>query len=321
MDSKSIKKVACIGAGIIGSSWATYFAMKGYPVAVCDISETQLDDARKFVEKNLAYLEEKGLLTKGDVEKALSHVNYTTDYEKGLSDVQFIQENGPENYEIKQTILKQAEKYADKGAIYSSSTSGLLMTEIAKYAEHPERCLGAHPYNPPHLIPLVEITKGEKTSEEAVNCAYDFFKVIGKEPIILKKETPGFIANRLQVGLWREAVELVNRGVCTFEDIDKATVFGPGLRWAILGTSLNLELSGGKVGIEGLIHHLEDSFSMWLEDMAAWKKFPDHWDDNIQESVNQQIAKRAPEFGNNHEDIIRFRDDCLLKILQMHKKL
>ena len=196
------------------------------------------------------------------------------------------------------------------------------MTEIAKYAEHPERCIGAHPYNPPHLIPLLELTKGEKTTEENIQTAYDLYKKIGKEPIILQKEVLGFIANRLQMGLLREACEMMMRGVCTVEDIDKALTYGPGLRWALMGTFMCLELSGGKKGIEGCINDLEPSWNLWLEDMASWTKFPyEDWAHRAQLGMNDEIANREPEFGNNHDDIIRFRDDCLLDILKMHNKL
>lgn len=322
MKANDIKKVACVGAGVIGASFATNFAMKGLPTVVCNIRAPRLEEAKAFIENNLSYLLEKGVINKADFELAMSNVEYTTDFEKGLRDVQFIQENGPENYKIKKTLLAEIEAHTSSETIIASSTSGLLISEIAKMARHPERCVGGHPYNPPHLIPLVEITKSEQTSNEAVQCAYDFYKMIGKEPIVLQKETLGFLANRLQIALYREIVHLVMNGVCTVEDADKALVFGPGLRWAIMGMCMCLELSGGKVGIEGLTHHLEPSWNLWLKDMANWDEFPyKDWPEIVQKGVLEELANRPAEFGNTHESITRFRDDFLIDILEGHKKL
>ncbi len=322
MKATDIKKVAVIGSSVIGSSFATNFAMKGYPVSVLDVDENALKTAEDFVTKNLQYLQEKDILTEADVQKALDQIIYTTSYEEALDGVQFIQECGPEKYEIKKAILTEAEKHISADVVYASSTSGLLMSEIAKVAQHPERCLGAHPYNPPHLIPLVELTKAEETSEEALTCAYDFYKLIGKEPIILNKEVVGFISNRLQMGVYREIMHLVMTGVCSVEDIDKALVFGPGLRWGVMGCLMCLEMSGGDGGISGLLEKMADGWEVWLKDMANWQDFPyEDWPEIVQEGINEEMANRDPEFGNDHESIIRFRDDALLELLKIHKKL
>lgn len=321
MEASEIKKISCLGAGVIGSSWATNFAVRGYPVCVCDISSEQLVGAKKSIANNLEFLVNKGILGKEDAANAEGLVIFSTSVEEAVNDVQFIQESGPEKYEIKQQVLFEIEKYVSAGTIIASSTSGLLITEIAKFAKHPERCVGGHPYNPPHLIPLVEITKGEKSSPEAVKCAYDFYTLLGKEPVILQKETLGFIANRLQRALSREATDLVMRGVCTVEDVDKAVVFGPGLRWAILGPNMVMHLGGGMQGIKGLINHLRDSGNMWLKDMASWTEEPEEWADLAQEGVLLEIEKRPAEFGKTTEEIIEFRDNMLVELLKLHKKL
>ncbi len=322
MDAKDIKKVACVATGVIGSSWATNFAMKGFPVNVYDIDESKLVSAREFVEKNLNYLKEKDLLTEEEVSDAMSKMTYTTDIHEAVCDVQFVQESGPENYKLKKSILKDIEANAPSDTIIASSTSGLSMTEIAKDAVHPERCVVGHPYNPPHLIPLVDVCKSEYTSDECAKCAYDFYKLLGKEPVMLKKEALGFIANRLQMALWREATEMVHREICSLEDIDKAVVFGPGLRWALMGPGVCFQLSGGEGGIEGLLHHLEPSWNLWLEDMADWHHFPyDEWPAESQKGLDEEKANRDPAFGNTDEEITAWRDDCLLELLKMHKKL
>ncbi|MBP2643595.1 MAG: 3-hydroxyacyl-CoA dehydrogenase [Firmicutes bacterium] len=321
MNAAQIKKAACVGAGVIGSSWATNFALRGYPVCIYDINQEQLDIARKNVASNIAFLVDKKVITKDEGAQAQQRVSYTTNMEEAVKDVQFIQESGPEKYEIKRTVVAEIEKYTAADTIIASSTSGLLITEIAKLAKHPERFVGGHPYNPPHLIPLVEITKGEKTSSEALQGAYDFYTKIGKEPVILNKETLGFIANRLQLALAREFMDLILTGVCTVEDIDKALLFGPGLRMAILGPILTMHLGGGAGGARGLYTMIRESSQMWLKDMAHWTDIPLEWPEVAHEGVLKELENRSAEFGKTPEEIIKFRDNMLIEILKMHKKL
>lgn len=321
MEVNNIKKVACVGAGMIGSSWATNFAMKGYPVCLYDIGTELLYNAQKNIKRNFNILQQYGIMTKQAVEKAENLLEYTASIEAAVKEVQFIQESGPEKYEVKQQILAEIEEYTSSQTIIASSTSGLLITEIAEFAINPERCIGAHPYNPPHILPLVEINKGEKTSPEVVQAAYNFYSHLGKEPIILQKESLGFIANRLQISLVREAVDLVMRGVCSVEDIDKAVTFGPGLRWALIGPNLISQLGGGRQGIRGLSIHLNPSAEKWLADMAKWDKFPDGWPDIAQEGVDKEMANRSAEFGRTNEEIVQFRDRSLFELLKIHKKL
>lgn len=320
MEAAAIKKIACVGAGLIGSSWATNFAMRRYPVCVFDISDGQLAAARQNISSNFAFLVRKGIFAAAEAAHLEGLVSYTTRLDEAVGDVQFIQESCPENYEIKRQLLAEAEKFTAKDTIIASSTSGLLITEIAKNANHPERCIGGHPYNPPHLIPLVEITKGEQTSAEVVECAYGFYSLLGKEPVILHKETLGFIANRLQMALYREAIDLVMRGVCSVEDIDKAVVFGPGLRFAILGPNLLFHLGGGAQGIKGLLTRLR-SGDLWLKDMARWIKEPEEWPDMAQDGVLREIENRPAETGRTTEEIKEFRDNMLIELLKLHHKL
>lgn len=181
MESAKIKNIAVLGgSGQIGSGWATNFLWKGYPVSIYDVSDECLQTVRGRIRGNLEYLVNKGVLTADKMNVALSLAKFTTKIEEALQDVQFIQEAVPEKYEIKQAVLKEVDRYAAQDAVFASSTSGLLITEIAKYSSLPERCLGAHPYNPPHLIPLVEISKGEKTNESSIRKAYDFYRSWGK---------------------------------------------------------------------------------------------------------------------------------------------
>jgi 3-hydroxyacyl-CoA dehydrogenase len=318
MKASEIKRISVLGGGgIIGSSWSTYFLWKGFPVAVYDINDQALTLSRNRIAGNLSYLAEKKVLTKKAAKEALGRALFTHDIKEAAHDVQFFQESVPENYGIKQSLLSALDQYGLPEALFASSTSGLLITEIAEFSKYPERCIGAHPYNPPHLIPLVEINRGERTSEETVQTAYDFYKGIGKEPIILKKEALGFISNRLQLALYREAIDLVLRGVCSVEDIDKAVCFGPGLRFALMGPNLIFQLGGGKVGLKGLMEHVGPSIEMWWADMADWKTWPERSRDILQEGVMQEMANRRPEEGRTTEEITRWRDDMLLKLLKL----
>ncbi|UMZ74226.1 3-hydroxyacyl-CoA dehydrogenase family protein [Natranaerofaba carboxydovora] len=317
----NIEKISCVGTGVIGASWATNFIIKGCYVNLYDVGEEELDRAISLVDNNLGFLVKKEVLTVEEKDYAKSLMKTTTSLEEAVKDVHLIQESVPEKYEIKQEILKEADSFAPEEAIFASSTSGLLISEIAKYSNNPFRCIGAHPYNPPHLIPLVEITKGEKSSQETIDRAYDFYKSIDKEPIVLQKEVLGFVANRLSLALYREAIELIMRGVCSVEDVDKAVTFGPGLRYATMGPSLLYHLGGGAHGIKGILHHIGPSVEKWWEDMATFTKIPDGFPEIAQEGVKEELKNRSKEFGNTEEEVIKFRDDILIELLKNHKKV
>lgn len=321
MKLEKMTKVSCVGGGVIGYSYALIMALKGLNVYVYDISEDALDLAKTRFGESLKPLIQNEVLTDAEAVDLEKRVHYTTSMEEAVRDVYFIQESGPEHYEVKWKIVEAIEKYAPDDAIIASSTSGLLITEIAKYAKHPERFVGGHPYNPPHLIPLVEISKGEKTTEEVVQKAKEFYQFIGREPVVLQKEALGFICNRLQMALYREVCELVMRGVCTVEDADKAVTFGPGIRWGIMGPSLIFELGGGKVGIDGLMNHLHDSIGLWLNDMADWKEFPTEWPKIAKEGVMKELQQRSADIGNDIESLAKYRDDMLISFLKLHHKL
>ena len=313
MNVQDIKKVVCIGGGTIGASWATYFLWKGLDVTIQDITEEALERAKNLITSNIDFFVEKGIITeemRQDIEK---RAIYSTDFEEALTGAHFIQESVFESYEVKQNIINEMDKYAPE-AIYSSSTSGLLITEIQKNSKYPERCVVGHPFNPPHLIPLVEIVKGEKTSEETVKIAYDFYKSIGKEPIICNKEVPGHIANRVQMALWREAADLVLNGVCSVKDVDLAVRYGPGLRWALMGPHLTWDLSSPN-GIAGTLHHIGPSMESWMADMAEWKKIPENASEVLTEGLKEVTDHATPE------ELKAWRDDKLIEILKQVDKL
>lgn len=321
MKVEDIKIVSCVGAGIIGYSWALYFSLKGLDVTLYDVSEEALELAKKRIDESLKSLIKNDVIDELEAKKIKDRIVYTTSMEVAVRDADFIVESGPENYDVKRQIVEDIEKYTRDETIVVSSTSGLLITEIAKNARHPERFMGAHPYNPPHLIPLVEITKGEKTSEEVVQVAKSFYQSIGKEPIVLQKEALGFICNRIQMALYREVCDLVMRGVCTIEDADKAVTYGPGLRWGIMGPSLIFQLAGGEYGIAGALKHMGASANMWLADMADFKSLPDEFGAIAQRGVDEELAHRNAEVGNDNASLEAYRDAMLIDLLKLHGKL
>lgn len=321
MEVKNIKKVACVGAGVIGYSWALYYSLKKLSVTVYDLTEDKIDLAKNRIHESLLNLEKNNVVQENEISEIESRITYTTSMEAAVKDVQFITESGPEHYEVKQKMAEEMEKYTADDTIIASSTSGLLVSEIAKNAKHPERFIGAHPYNPPHLIPLVELTKGDKTDEHVLEVAKEFYQSIDKEPVVLQKEALGFICNRIQMAVYREVCNLVMNGVCTIEDADKAVTYGPGLRWAIMGPSLVFELGGGEGHIDGLMKHLNPSISLWLHDMADFKDFPEEFPEIARKGVEEAMKNRPAEIGNDDQSLAEYRDKMLIELLKLHNKL
>ncbi len=315
------KIFASIGAGVIGYSWALKFALAGWTVYAQNRTAASSETCKNRIEESMETLVKNGVLTEEAAKAALDRIHYTTSIQEAVQHADFIQESSREDYETKHALVKEIEKYAPAEAVIASSTSGLLITEIAKPAIHPERFVGGHPYNPPHLIPLVEITKGDRTADWAVDKAKAVYTSIGNEPVVLNKEALGFICNRLQMALYREVANLVLEGVCSVEDADKAVVFGPGIRWGILGPSAIFELGGGAGGVFGLMNHLGPSIDLWLNDMADWKSFPKQWAQTAQAGVNEEIARRPAEIGNTKESLQAYRDHMLIELLKLHGKL
>ncbi len=320
MTVTDIKRVACIGGGVIGSSWAIQFAMHGLDVTLYDINEEQLLKSRTQMDKSLDSLLRYEAITAERREEIVEKITFTTEMAAAVQGAHFIQESGPERLGIKQSILAQVEQFAAPDALYASSTSGLLISDITAHAAHPQRCIGAHPYNPPHLIPLVELTRCEKTDDGVVQLAYDFYQSIGKEAVLLQKECPGFIANRLQLALYREVQDLVMRGVCSVEDADKALVYGPGIRWAIFGHNMIMQL-GNPGGLTGMVQMLGSSGDRWLEDMASWTHQPDNWAEVAQPGVDREMANFPDYIGHTNDECRAYRDRMLIDILKLHKKL
>ena len=249
---EGISHVAVLGTGTIGASWAAYFLARGLSVAASDPAPHAEGFLRHFVETAWPTLERLGLHSEADP----ARLRFTTDPVAAMEGAGFVQENGPERIEVKVALFEQVSAALPPDALIASSSSTLLPTAMQARTRHPERLVLGHPFNPPHLIPLVEVAGGEQTAPEAVERAMRFYAAIGKHPIRLMKEMPGHVSNRLQAAIWREAAYLVEQGVVSVADVDAAVSQGPGLRWAIMGPIMTYHLGGGAGGLRYLMDHI-----------------------------------------------------------------
>jgi 3-hydroxypropionate dehydrogenase (NADP+) len=304
---KGIKKITCVGSGLIGQGWAALYALNGYEVVLQDVTEEKLSEAVKRVSHHMEILVNAGLGYNS--ESAKRRLSKTTSLEKAIDGTDFVTESVYENLDVKRHLFSEMDELAPKNVILASSTSGYMMSEIGKdMNRYPERGVVAHPWNPVHLVPLVELSPSKKTSKETIDKTYLLMKDIGRVPVILKKEVPGFIANRISVALWREALDLVDRGVATVEDVDKAIRAGPGIRWAIMGPYLTYHLGGGKGGIRYLMDHIGDKKTEWLRSMANWTEFPVSVKEKAIEGVQDMVS------DTSLEELEAWRDEYLIAL-------
>lgn len=308
---KDIERVACVGGGTIGSSWAALFSANVRKVYLYDLEEEILDSALDNIDAQLSSLSKKGLVKKS-INDLIGKIKTTTDMAEALNDVDYVQESAPESYKVKKEVFREMDNLTSRETILASSTSGLLMTKIQRATENPKRCVIAHPWNPPLLVPLVEIVPGENTSPKTVNKTIRIMKNLGKSPVRLKKEVPGFIGNRLQAAVWREACSLVDRGVANLEEVDKALSKGPGIRWAFMGPHLTFHLGGGEGGIKHFIDHLVNSFSEWWRDMDDWDKMPYTTAKEVIRGMQDYEIIQKKSF----EELVDWRDEKLVKLLK-----
>ncbi len=304
---EGIEKVACIGSGLVGQSWAALYVLHGYHVVLQDISEEKLLTAVKRVYHHMDVLVEAGLAQKQN--KAEIQLTTTTRLEDALRGVDFVTESVYESLDVKRPLYAEMDKLTSEDVVLASSTSGYMMSEIGRdMKNHPERAIVAHPWNPVHLIPLVELSPSPCTSKETINRTYRLMEDIGRVPVVLKKEAPGFIANRISVALWREALDIVNRGIASVEDVDKAVMAGPGIRWAMMGPYLTYHLGGGEGGIEYLMDHIGVKKQEWLKDMARWTEFPAGVKDKAVQGVDELVGDMSLE------ELEAWRDQYLISL-------
>jgi 3-hydroxyacyl-CoA dehydrogenase len=255
---EGITHVAVLGTGTIGASWAANFLAQGLSVAASDPAPGAEAFLKTFIENAWPTLAALGLAPGADP----ARLRFSANPVAAVEGAGFVQENGPERLDVKVALFEQVSRALPPETIIASSSSTLLPTAMQARCIHPERLLLGHPFNPPHLIPLVEVCGGEKTGVDAVDRAMAFYRAIGKHPIRLNKEMPGHVSNRLQSALWREAAFLVEQGVVDVADVDAAVAMGPGLRWALMGPILTFHLGGGAGGLGYLMEHIDVS-TLW----------------------------------------------------------
>jgi 3-hydroxyacyl-CoA dehydrogenase len=309
-DTKTIRQIAIIGTGVIGASWTALFLAKGLRVVATDVAPSAETVLRKFVEAAWPALERLGLSPGA----SQSNLRFTTDLAEALAGADLVQENGPERLDFKQKLYGQLDELLPPDVIIASSSSGLKMSEIQSgAASHPERCVIGHPFNPPHLIPLVEVVGGGKTSERTIQRAMEFYTSIGKKAVRLNKELPGHVANRLQGALAREVYYLVAEDVLSAADVDDALSWGPGLRWGIMGNMMLNHLGGGPGGIE----HFFQQFAGPMT--ASWKTLgspvlTSEIQKKLVDGVHAEVGSRTIE------ELEAERDEILLGLLELRTK-
>lgn len=304
----NVARVACIGAGLIGRGWATVFAPRCSEVVLQDVSEPRLEAALLQIREDLRFLEARDLLPAGESGRAIERVRTTTRIPEAVSGAGYVQESVTERYDVKKEVFREMDAHAPEEALLASSASGLLMSEIQQAVRRPERCLLAHPMLPVHLLPCVEIAGGRQTSPQALEQARAFMTDMGKTPVVLKKEVSGYIVNRLQAAILREAIDLVHSGAAGAEDVDKAFRTGVGLRDPVMGPLLRIHLAGD--GVENFFERFAESYRHRWESMAAWTSIPPEAATSVTKGVREMESVRTRSL----EELAKWRDDMLARV-------
>jgi carnitine 3-dehydrogenase len=306
-ETHPIRRVAVIGAGTIGASWTAYFLSRGLHVVASDPSPAAL--IQRMISDAWPVLQRLGARTDADP----TNWHFEADPVLAVDGADFVQENAPERYEVKQALLPPIAAVLPAHVVIASSSSGLLISRLSDGCRHPGRCVIGHPFNPPHLVPLVEVVGGATAERAAIDTAMGFYRAIGKHPIEIRKEIPGHLANRLQAALWREAMHLVAEGVASVADVDAAITEGPGLRWALMGPHATLHLAGGDGGMAHALAHLLPAMQSWWADLG---------DPDITPAVQRQLTEGVhAEVGDvTVADLARRRDAFLTALLELRRR-
>ena len=306
-NNKPISCVAVIGTGVVGASWTALFLAKGLQVMATDVAPNAEASLRRFVDAAWPALRRLGFAPGA----SQSNLTFTADLSAAVKGADFIQENGPERIDFKKKLYGQLDELSQPDVIIASSSSGLTMSEIQTgCTSHPERCVIGHPFHPPHLIPLVEIVGGAKTSEDALQRAAEFYTAIGKRTVRLHKEVPGHVANRLQSALGREVYHLVAEGVVSVADVDAALSWGPGLRWGIMGQVLLNHLGGGQGGIEHFFQQFTGPMTAWWKVLGSPVLTPEV-QQLLTDGVHAEVGSRSID------ELEAERDEVLLGLLEL----
>ncbi len=304
--SNGVRRVCVVGTGVIGAGWAARCLAAGLEVTATDPAEGAENTLRSSIENAWPALERVGLSPGAGLE----NLSFTPDLEEAVAEADFVQESAPEREELKQKLLAQVDGATRPETIIASSTSGFMPSTLQSECQRPERVVVGHPFNPVYLLPLVEVVGGERTSSENIERAIRFYEAIGMKPLHVRKEIEGHVSDRLQEALWRENLHLVADGIATTGELDDAIVYGPGLRWALMGVNLTFHLAGGK---EGMTHMLEQ-FGPALK--APWTKLEaPELTDELSERMVAGTKEQAA--GRSTAELERRRDEFLVRLLEL----
>ncbi|MEU7429517.1 3-hydroxyacyl-CoA dehydrogenase NAD-binding domain-containing protein [Streptomyces sioyaensis] len=307
---EDVRRVACIGAGVIGGGWAAHFLARGYDVTAWDPAPDAEEKLRRLVAAAWPALEQIGLAEGA----APDRLTVAGTLAEAVADADFVQESAPEKLELKRSLLAELTDATRPGVVIASSTSGYPMTDMQTTAGGAGRLVVGHPFNPPYLIPLVEVVGGERTDRAAVTWASRFYEVAGKSVLTMDRELPGFIANRLQEALWREALHMVANGEASVADIDASITEGPGLRWAFMGPCLTFALAGG----EGGMAHMLDHFGPSLKSPWTRLEAPE-LDRALRDAMVEGCAEAAGD--RSYADLVAARDQGVIDVLRATGRL
>ena len=307
--NKQIRRIAIIGTGVIGASWAAQYLARGFDVTATNPDANAESRLRKDIDSAWKDLTVIGL-SPGATRDRLT---FTSNMKEALSDADFVQENAPERPDFKIKLFAEIDNATPSDSIIASSSSGITMSVIQSGCKHPERCVIGHPFNPPHIIPLVEVVGGNKTSPKVIQQAIAFYAAIGKKPIHLHKELPGHAANRLQAALFREVVYLIEQGVLSVEDADAAVSWGPGLRWGVMGPNLLWHLGGGEGGIQHFMEHLMDPLATLMKNLGN-PEVTTGLKQTIIEGVLQEAGNRSVE------QLAQRENEMLLQLINLRTR-
>src|SRR5271169_706973 len=308
--SREIKNIAIVGTGVIGASWAALYLARGLNVVATDPGPNAEANLRRYIDAAWKDLTALGISPNG----SRDHLRFTLDLKEAVANANLVQENGPERKDFKIKLFADMDAAAPKDCIIASSSSGLTMSVMQSACKYPERCVTGHPFNPPHIVPLVEVVAGAKTSPETVERAISFYTSIGKRAIHVRKEVVGHVADRLHAALYREVVYLIEQGVLDVADSDAAVCWGPGLRWGLMGPNLLFHLAGGEGGIQHFMEHLSGPVATWWKDLGGFTEWP--------EGSKQTIAAGVLQSANSRsiDQLAQMRDEVLLGLVKLRVK-
>ncbi|MDM0112319.1 3-hydroxyacyl-CoA dehydrogenase NAD-binding domain-containing protein [Variovorax sp. J22R133] len=304
--AKPIRRIAIVGTGLIGSGWAAHYLARGFDVVATDPAPNAEAALRKFVD------DAWGLLTRVGLAEGASRdrLRFEPDMRRALHDADFVQENGPERPDFKARLFADMDDATPIDSLIASSSSGLTMDVMQALCKHPERCVVGHPFNPPHVVPLVEVVGGAKTSQAALEQAMSFYAGVGKKPILLRKALPGHVANRLQAALYREVAYLIQQDVLSVEDADIAVCYGPGLRWGVIGPTLQWHLGGGTGGIQHFADHLMGGLFQQMNQLGHPELTPALRQSLIDGALRQTV-------GRSVEELAAWENEVMARVLKL----